>query len=173
MIEATALIAKYRNKIQDDLLCAIVDLAARGDNLRLITDESDQARLLIDCMVGNAPEQDTVCVYGRSLKKGGLDGILASIQGNARILVNDLSEAEAIRAELPPAQQAKIEIRGTCEKVLIPYYTVGDRAYHFAFNPTHPLAVANFNEPNAVLRLTTRFDKMWEEAGSRQPGALV
>lgn len=164
-----ALIEKYSdgklpNRLPKDYVVAIVDFAEKHVDRRFLNDSNLHAQLLVECMIGNAAESDVVRIYTGELKAECYKSILeATSSRDIRILADDIDAVNLVIKDIDHGSR-KIEALPIAEKIANHFYTVGNRSFRFEIDHGVATAIANFNEPKTVEKLTSRFDAMWKAA---------
>lgn len=162
-----SMLTKYKGKLPEAYITAIVDLAENDIDRRFLNDSDVHASLLIDCMIGESVETDEIRIYSGTLRAECFEDVLrASKNHKIRILVEEYPKAIKVLESLSlgPTDMTHIELLSVAEKSNNHFYTVGEKHFRFETNHERASAVANFNEPETVAKLNARFDEMWESA---------
>jgi hypothetical protein len=154
-----ALLKKYRDKLPEEYIVAIANMAEGHINRRFLNDSKDHASLLIDSMIVRSKTDDEVRIYSGSLRADCFREVLLSGNQKIRILVDDMSAAQSAIDGINK-QNNNIKILPAAQKWTNHFFTVGD-SFRYELDDGKAAASANFNEPAIVEKLNARFDAMW------------
>lgn len=139
-------------------------------NRRFLNNTYEHVRLVVELMIGRMMDGDEVLIYTSTLPAF-YEVALRNPKCKLRILVDNIHGMNAVRI-----LRSEVSCRIDCRFVSAPegkYFMSGGSAYRMVVdNDNEFIAVSNFNEPEAVQRLRSRFDRMWECAVSHLESSL-
>lgn len=147
-------------KVTPEYEAAVTKFADEKKNQRFLNDSRDHARLLAKLMIGRTNEYDDVLIYSKCLPASCFgDALKHSKSGNIRIILDDAGMAKEID-NLPREVNDRIKLR-IFEGVDGAHFFVAGNSFRLEIDHDNAKAVANFNEPSAVKKLTQRFESLW------------
>lgn len=156
-------------RVTPEYEAAVTKFANEHKNQKFLNDSHNHASLLADLMIGRTNEQDDVLIYSKSLPSSCFGDALAhSKSRNIRIILEDESGVEEIN-KLSVENKERIEFRLLKIADGAHFWIAGD-SFRLEINHDKAKAVANFNDPEAIQILETRFEKLWASAEKRQNG---
>ncbi|MDP2382446.1 MAG: hypothetical protein Q8N00_06555 [Nitrospirota bacterium] len=148
------------SKVTPEYREAVIKMADEHRNERFLNDSPEHAKLLADLMIGRAEEADEVSIYSKSLPMFCYADALRNCKSqNIRVILDDASG----RAELPEDLSSRMKIRILDIADGAHFFTAKD-SFRLEMDHEKAKAVANFNEPEAVQKLRSRFEHLWASA---------
>lgn len=156
-------ISKDTQQMMEEYRKAVTALADTKENRRFLNDSCEHAKDLANLMVGRAQSDDESLIYSGELGKGCFNDALTTSKGKIRILLDDRKGIAVVKS-LPKGVQDRIEVRIVEQQPRGNHFFVSGQSFRYETDHVDSTAVANFNEPDTVEKLTLLFDDMWGQA---------
>jgi len=149
--------------VTDEYRDAVTRLADEQKNQRFLNDSHDHAKLLAELMIGRADENDDVLIYSQKLPVACFgDALRSSKSTNIRVLLDDQRGDEEI-------QNLPVEVKSRIKSRVLPapdgaHFFISKNSFRLEIDHSKAKAVANFNDPEAIHILRSRFENLWTSA---------
>lgn len=154
--------AETTSLVTEEYRDAVTQLAINKEERRFLNDSCDHAKLLAELMIGKSLSDDKVEIYSGELGRNCFTDALLSSKASIRILL-DSNNGVAVINGLPDEVRDRIEFRlvnAPCAN----HFFVSGNSFRYEKDHCDSTAVANFNEPETVTKLSNLFNIMWEQA---------
>ncbi len=150
-------------KVTPEYRAAITTWANERNTQRFLNDSCDHAQLLASLMIGRADKNDDVLIYSEKLPSSCFfEALSSSKSSNIRIVVENATGLEEIK-KLPQDIQNRVACRLAKAADGAHFWIAGD-AFRLELNHDKATAVASFNDPEAIAKLRSRFERLWTSA---------
>ena len=147
-------------KVTPEYEAAVTKFADEHKNQKFLNDSHNHASLLAGLMIGRADEHDEVLIYSKSLPSYCFGDALKNCKSrNVRILLDDSSGADDLN-NLSEEDKKRITFRILKVADGEHFWISGD-SFRLEIDHDKARAVANFNDPEAIKILQSRFEKLW------------
>ncbi|GEM_PF-3095111 len=135
-------------------------IAKNNRNERFLSDSNEHAKLVIELIASRAKDGDEVLIYTSTLPAF-YDVALRNPKCKFRILVDSIDGMNAVRILC-----SEVSHRIDCRFAHVPegkhFISLGCAYWMAVDHDSELVGISNFNEPEAVQRLQSRFERMWE-----------
>ena len=139
---------------------AVRFIANNNVNRRFLNDANEHTKLVVELMVDHIKDGDEVLIFTSTLPAF-YDVALQNPKCKFRIIVDNIDGLNAVRT-----LRSEVSRRIDCRFVSVPegkhFISLGSAYRMTVDHDSESLAVSNFNEPEAVQRLQSRFERMWK-----------
>lgn len=151
------------SKVTPEYRDAVTKLAEERKNQRFLNDSPEHAKLLAELMIGRSDENDDVLIYSEKLPLSCFgDALNNSKSAKIRVLLDDVSGVEEIK-KLSPEVSSRITSR-VLKGPDGSHFFLTKNSFRLEIDHAKAKAVANFNDPEAIHILRSRFESLWTNA---------
>lgn len=148
-------------KVTPEYKAAVTKLSDDHKNQKFLNDSLAHAELLATLMIGKAGANDKVAIYSGNLPSACFSSGLSTTKStDIRIILDNKAAAEEIKKYLPNLEgRIKLKVLNEIDGA---HFFVAGESFRLEIDHGKAKAVANFNDPDAVDILSSRFEKLWK-----------